>query len=206
MIRQDDSPTNLSTTNSAELLILVAVLLPPKTLDVFGELVDERVVETPYGAVKPLGLRTPASGPSVWVQPYTGTPTRTDPRAMIYAAQALGVRSILNWDTGIAINPLLQRGQSVIAVDFIDWTRHQPLTFGSALAADRAAARGLQPPAFCPHMVDTLCQVLPGPPALSIWESMVQIGKRLPNLACFVEWAPMSAAKIWSPKYIWPGN
>ncbi|MEZ4618131.1 MAG: hypothetical protein R2867_21820 [Caldilineaceae bacterium] len=103
-------------------------------MDVFGELVDERVVETPYGAVKPLGLRTPASGPSVWVQPYTGTPTRTDPRAMIYAAQALGVRSILNWDTGIAINPLLQRGQSVIAVDFIDWTRHQPLTFGSALA------------------------------------------------------------------------
>ena len=146
---------------TADLLILVAVLLPPQTLDALGTLIDERIVETPYGPVMALGLRTATSGPSVWVQPYTGSPTRTDPRATLSAAQALGVRYILNWDTGIVINPVLQRGQSVIAIDFIDWTRHQPHTFGNQATPDRATARRMRPPTFCPHMVRLLHEVLP---------------------------------------------
>lgn len=153
--------TNPSDQITADLLILVAVLLPPQTLDIFGTLIDERVVETPYGAVMPLGLRTPAAGPSVWVQPYTGSPNRTDPRATLYAAQSLGVHYVLNWDAGIAVNPVLQRGQNTIAVDFIDWTRHQPYTFGSQIPTDRADERRLRPPTFCPHMVSALYQVLP---------------------------------------------
>ncbi|MCB0064964.1 MAG: hypothetical protein KDE19_22725, partial [Caldilineaceae bacterium] len=145
----------------ADLLILVAVLLPPQTLDIFGTLVEERVMETPYGAVLPLGLRRPASGPAVWVQPYTGSPQRTDPRATLYAARQLGVHYVLNWDTGIIINPVLRRGQNVVAVDFIDWTRHLPHTFGSPLAPVDNPERYLQPPTFCPHMVRTLFQILP---------------------------------------------
>jgi len=65
----------------------------------------------------------------VWVQPYAGLPTRTDPRATLYAARQLGIEYVLNWDMGIAINPVLQPGQPLIVTDYIDWTRHQPTTF-----------------------------------------------------------------------------
>lgn len=144
----------------ADLLILVAVLLPPRALDLLGELTAERTLHTPYGDVGPLGLRTRLGGPAVWVQPYSGGPSRTDPRAVLSAARTLGVHYVLNWDTGVAVNPLLQRGQTVLAVDFIDWTRHQPYTFGSEIEESAAGVR-LSPPTFCPHMMGTLWQVLP---------------------------------------------
>ncbi len=155
------SETNSSESSVADLLILVAVLLPPRTLDIFGELIDDRTIETPFGPVRPLGLRKPASGPAVWVQPYTGLPTRTDPRATLYAARELGVNYVLNWDSGIGINPLLQRGQSAVATDFIDWTRHQPHTFGRQLILESGREQQPRPPTFCPHMVDTLFRILP---------------------------------------------
>jgi len=145
----------------ADLLILIAVLLPPKTLDIFGPVAAERTLDTPYGLVGPLALRTPSAGPAVWVQPYTGLPTRTDPRAMVYAARQLGVHYILNWDTGVALNPVLERGQSVIAVDYIDWTRYQPQTFDDHVTDERAFERRLRLPPFCPHMVGALKQGLP---------------------------------------------
>lgn len=148
----------------ADLLILIAVLLPPKTLDIFGPVAIERAVKTPYGTVGPLALRTPSAGPAVWVQPYTGLPTRTDPRAMVVAARQLGVHYILNWDTGVALNPVLERGQHVIAGDYIDWTRHQPQTFDDQVTDERAFERRLRLPPFCPHMVGTLHQVLPAAP------------------------------------------
>lgn len=153
--------SHLSSTPTSELLILIAVLLPPRTLDIFGELIEERTLETPFGAVMPLGLRQPTSGPAVWVQPYMGLPTRTDPRATLYAARELGVQYVLNWDSGIAVNPLLQRGQSTIATDFIDWTRHQPNTFGRNFLIERGHEQRFRPPSFCPHMVDALLRVLP---------------------------------------------
>ena len=148
----------------ADLLILIAVLLPPKTLDILGGVAAEQVVDTPYGVVGPLALRTPSAGPAVWVQPYTGLPTRTDPRAMIYAARQLGVHYIFTWDTGVAINPVLERGQPVIPVDYIDWTRHQPQTFDDDFTDERAFERRQRLPPFCPHMVGTLNQVLPSAP------------------------------------------
>lgn len=65
------------------------------------------------------------------MQPYTGLPTRTDPCCYLFAACQLGVQRILNWDMGIAINPVLQRGQPVVVADYIGWTSHQPDTFFS---------------------------------------------------------------------------
>lgn len=153
--------TTNNTRSTADLLILVAVLLPPRTLDILGELIEERTLDTPYGLVTPLGLRQPAEGPAVWVQPYTGLPTRTDPRATIHAARELGVRYVLNWDSGIGINPLLQRGQSAVATDFIDWTRHQPNTFGRKVLLEIGQEQQLTPATFCPHMVDLLSRSLP---------------------------------------------
>jgi len=122
-------------------------------------------VRTPFGDVGPLALRYSheAADPlALWVQPYSGLPTRTDPRATFYAARALGVRRLVAWDTGIAVNPSLQRGQLAIATDLIDWTRHQPDTF--------AASPGLEelpiveepaPGPFCVESVNLLHDAYP---------------------------------------------
>ena len=116
---------------NANLLLLIAVLLPPSALDLLGEVLDERTYLTPYGKAGPLALRRVGDDLAVWVQPYTGLPTRTDPRATLFAARQLGGQRILNWDMGIAINPVLQRGQPVVVADYIGWTSHQPDTFFS---------------------------------------------------------------------------
>lgn len=148
---------------SADLLILFAVLLPPMSLDILGSVVEERVIETPYGAVGPLALRTLDSGPAVWVEPYSGLPDRTDPRATIYAAGELGVVRVLNWEMSVAINPDLARGQTVIATDYIDWTRHLPNTFvkRKRLDFDFDADALAERPAFCPQMAMALRTVFP---------------------------------------------
>ena len=98
-------------------------------------MIDERTYLTPYGEAGPLALRKISddvrrSG----CNRIPGLPTRTDPRATIFAARQLGVQRILNWDMGIAINPVLQRGQPVIVDDYIGWTSHQADTFFSDVA------------------------------------------------------------------------
>ena len=98
-------------------------LLPPAAMNELGLVATERTIETPFGPVGPLALRRVPHGPSVWILPYTGSATRTDPRATIYAAHALGVRQIVAWDTVIALNPVLPRGQVAVMADYIDFTR-----------------------------------------------------------------------------------
>lgn len=147
----------------AKLLILLAVLLPPRSLDVLGPVVEERVISTPYGDVGPMALRAQADGAHVWIQPYTGLPTRTDPRATVMAARQLGVRRILNWDMGIGVNHLLRRGQPVIAADFIDWTRHQPDTLLTNTRRPFGSDETERPPVFCADMRRALAAHLPVP-------------------------------------------
>src|SRR5688572_2777357 len=117
--------------NNANLLILIAVLLPPKALDILGKVVEERTLQTPYGDFGPLALRVAPGQPAVWVGPYTGLPTRTDPRATLIAAGLLGLQRVLIWDEGVAVNTTLRRGQTTVVTDYIDWTRHQPATFSA---------------------------------------------------------------------------
>lgn len=119
-----------------KILLLVAVLLPPFALNELGAVVEERVVRTPFGDVGPLALRhTPADSETgeeelaLWVEPYSGSPSRTDPRATLHAAASLGLQRILTWDTAIALSPTLQRGEVAIPTDMIDFTRHQPDSF-----------------------------------------------------------------------------
>lgn len=149
---------------TANLLLLLAVLLPPKALDVLGPVVDERTVLTPYGESGPLALRVTPHGDGVWVQPYTGLPTRTDPRATIYAAKQLGVRRILNWDSGIALNPVLQRGEPAIVADYISWVSHQEDTFFAAAPLEMDPGAGALRPAFCPQLTGHLRSLMPGVP------------------------------------------
>jgi len=126
-----------------------------------GPVVDERFVSTVYGDVGPLALRRSASGRRVWVQPYSGLPPRTDPRSTLLAARELGVQRVLNWDTAVALNPLLSRGQPVIVADTIDFVRHQPHTF-----FESEGISGIhQSPPVCPQMSVALSQALPMAPA-----------------------------------------
>jgi 5'-methylthioadenosine phosphorylase len=152
----------------ADLLILLAALLPPAALDSLGQVIEERTVPTPYGAVRPVALRMTPGGLGVWLAPYTGSATRTDPRATIYAARSLGVRQVLNWDQGIAVNPVLQRGHIAVVADYIDFTRQPqtfgdglPGTFGRGLPASVPWEEGVHRPAFCPRLGTILRQFLP---------------------------------------------
>lgn len=146
---------------TVDLLLLLAVLLPPRALDLIGPVSDERTIETPYGSVGPVARRVAANGANVWIGPYSGLPTRTDPRATLFAAKGLGVRRILNWDRGVAVNPLLRRGQPVIASDYIDWMRGQPWTFQDGGRTDFNPEEVASRPAFCPEMTAALQQSLP---------------------------------------------
>ena len=109
--------------DQSDWLILLSVLLPPAAMNELGVVAMERTLETPFGMVGPLALRRVPHGPSVWILPYTGSSTRTDPRATIYAAHMLGVRQIVAWDTVIALNPVLPRGQVAVMADYVDFTR-----------------------------------------------------------------------------------
>lgn len=150
--------------SKANLLFLLAVLLPPSALDILGEVVDERTYMTPYGEAGPIALRQLSRELAVWVQPYTGLPTRTDPRATIFAARQLGVERILNWDMGIAINPVLQRGQPVVIDDYIGWTNHQSDTFFSDAHTGLDINYGSVRAPFCAEMNAAIQQLLPGLP------------------------------------------
>ena len=157
--RPSDEPIPPFVVSSAELLVLLAVLLPPVALDDMGSLVMERKVITPYGVVGPLALRRLDDQTNIWIQPYSGEASRTDPRATIFAAYALGVRSILAWDMGVALNPVLPRGQVGVVADYMDMTR-QPGTFhGSPPAMPVAAA--VDASVFCPRLMDALHRTLP---------------------------------------------
>ena len=147
---------------NANLLLLVAVLLPPRALDILGDVIEERTLLTPYGDAGPLALRVRDDGLATWVQPYTGLPTRTDPRATMYAARQLGVQRILNWDAGIGLNPVLRRGEPVVVADYIAWTARQADSFFTTAPLEMDSSAASVRTAFCPEMTAAWRQLLPG--------------------------------------------
>ena len=142
------------------LLLLLAVPLPPKSLEAVGPLIEERTVDTAHGPVGPLARRGQPHGPSVWVQPYYGSPSRTDPRATLLAARTLNVSRIIAWDSAVAVNPMLGPGFPMLIADYIDFTRHQPQTF---MDEEGIGGFSLSPP-VCPLMTAALSRVLPMAP------------------------------------------
>ena len=145
------------------LLLLLAVPLPPQSLEAIGPLVEECTVDTQYGTVGPLALRGRPGASSVWIQPYYGLPSRTDPRATLHAAQALNVSQIVALDSVVAVNPMLGPGHPVLITDYIDFTRHQPQTF-----YENEGTGGLsQTPAVCPRLTEALSRILPMAPGVA---------------------------------------
>ena len=142
------------------LLLLLAVPLPPQSLEAIGPLVEERHIDTRYGPVGPLARRGRPDTPSVWIQPYYGLPSRTDPRATLQAAQLLQVTRIIACDSVVAVNPMLGPGHPLLITDYIDFTRHQPQTF-----YENEGTGGLsQTPAVCPRLTEALSRILPMAP------------------------------------------
>ncbi len=142
------------------LLLLLAVPLPPISLEAVGPLIEERTVDTAYGPVGPLARRGRPHGPSYWVQPYCGLPSRTDPRATIQAARALNLDRIIAWESAVAVNPMLGPGYPMLITDYIDFTRQQPQT----LVEEEGAGDFSQTPAVCPLLTEALSHVLPMAP------------------------------------------
>lgn len=147
-------------------MLLVSVLLPPRTLDDIGLLTEERHVRTPFGMVGPMAKRVDAEGNVYWVQPYSGLPARTDPRGTIYAARALGARRILAWDSAVAVESTFQRGETAIVVDAIDFTAHQPDSFHGASTIESSSLEAIgvsseEPATFCPAMTEILHHAFP---------------------------------------------
>lgn len=145
--------------DQADWLILLSVLLPPFAMNELGLVAMERTLETPYGMVGPLALRRVPHGPSVWILPYTGSATRTDPRATIYAAHMLGVRHMVAWDTVIGLNPVLPRGQVGVMADYIDFTRGA----GSFDGAPPSLPPNPEAPlrSVCPRLTSALQRAMP---------------------------------------------
>jgi len=128
-------------------LFLPAVLLPPRSLDILGRVVDEFTLTTPWGEVGPFAHRQPEQGVGVYVLPYSGYPTRVDPRSTMWAAKHLGVRRVLIWERLVGLDHGLHLGHLVVPDDYIDWTKRLPPT----LFEDRGVGYLSQVPPFCPE-------------------------------------------------------
>ncbi len=143
--------------SEVRVLLLVAVSLPPPALEILGPVVAEHTVDTPWGQIGPMAERAQPDGPAFLIQPYFGLPTRLDPRCAVWAARRLEVQRIIGWDAGVALNRYLARGALVIVDDYLDCTRHQPVT----LFEDQGVGGIEQVPAFCPQIRAALRRALP---------------------------------------------
>jgi len=154
-------------TTQANTLFLAAVYLPPPALAALGPLRAVRDVETPFGAVEQVGLRVSPDGVGVYILPYSGSPTRSDPRATVWAAKALGVQRILLFEPVIALEKLALGGL-VLPVDFFDFTRHLPVTF----RRDQDVGWLQERPVFCPETMQALREAFPTAKTVSVYAGL----------------------------------
>ncbi len=137
-------------------LLILAQPAPPPALALLGTLTEERFVQTPFGDAGPLARRQ-SSLSDMWILPYFGAPTRTDPRATIWAAKTLGVQRILVVEGMVGLAHDLTRGDIVLPSDYIDWTKHQPATFFEKTGAGYIS----QKPPFCPDISAAIREQFP---------------------------------------------
>ncbi|MCO6451448.1 MAG: hypothetical protein J5I90_11735 [Caldilineales bacterium] len=138
-------------------LLILAQPVPPRALEALGAPVEQRTIETPYGQAGPFARRQQHDGLGVWILPYFGGPSRTDPRATIWAAKSLGVQRIIAWDSVVGLDADLGRGDIILPSDYIDWTKHQPSTFFESTGAGYIQ----QNPPFCTDITKALSHHLP---------------------------------------------
>ncbi len=107
----------------------------------FGaQVADAKTIDTPFGpaacTVATLSGRTVG---------FFGR--KSDPRARVYAAKALGAARVVGLFNGVALNRLLRPGDWLVADDAIDQTRGGPTTF----FVNRGLGFVQMTPPFCPE-------------------------------------------------------
>jgi 5'-methylthioadenosine phosphorylase len=137
-----------------DLLLLLAVPVPPPDLSLLGQLESERDLETPFGKVTELARRR-IGDRGIWVLPYFGKPDRTDPRASIWAAREIGARWVVGWESVLSLSDHLIPGDNLIPHDYIDLVKHHPET----PCTEGSSAAYATP--FCPEARSALMGVLP---------------------------------------------
>ena len=113
----------------------------------FAEVVERRVMDTPYGR-SPVFLRlalSPSASPmegevkggqTVWFSSRHGEDSLArsarfvNHRANLWAVKELGGTAVLSWNGVGAINPDLRVGDMVVPAGVMDWTRNRVSTFG----------------------------------------------------------------------------
>lgn len=114
--------------------------------------VEEVVINTPFGEAGPI-LRFRVGGEAcAFLSRHGGqgrlgvTPPFINYRANIWAARELGVNRIISWNSAGSLVRSLPPGSIAGVADLIDWTRHRPATFGTALPGGQSASGPLFDP------------------------------------------------------------
>ncbi len=112
------------------------------------------VVDTPYGPSPPIRyLRPHPPGPPVAFCSRHGQDTLRrsaaflNHRAILWAAKALGARTVLSWNGVGAMDPALEVGDLIVPSDLLDFTRTRITTFGSHAPPSRRPGPVFEPEA-----------------------------------------------------------
>jgi 5'-methylthioadenosine phosphorylase len=104
----------------------------------FAEVVERRVVETPYGHSPSFLKLVTEVGTAVWFSSRHGEDALArsarfvNHRANLWAVRELGATAVLSWNGVGAINPDLRVGEMVVPAGLMDWTRIRVSSFGEA--------------------------------------------------------------------------
>ncbi len=127
----------------------------------FGEIVDSKRVDTPFGLSNPIYRIKSGSFEFLFMSrhgetDYEVTAPFVNYRANIYAAKLCGVERIVSWTGPGSLRKDFKPGDFVVPDDVIDFTKNRKYTFfeGKGLGFVR------QNPVFCPQISKLLSEVL----------------------------------------------
>ncbi|MEW5986677.1 MAG: MTAP family purine nucleoside phosphorylase [Chloroflexota bacterium] len=115
-----------------------------------AQVVEERIIETPFGPSPPFKKLVTERETAVWFASRHGEGTLersarfVNHRANVWAAGELGARLILSWNGVGAIRPALRVGEIVVPQAIMDWTRHRIGSFTADEPAPPVVADELQ--------------------------------------------------------------
>jgi 5'-methylthioadenosine phosphorylase len=102
---------------------------------------------TPYGPSPRFKRLLAPSGATVWYSSRHGesglerSARFVNHRANLWAARALGARTVLSWNGVGAIHPSLKVGDAVAPAALLDWTRHRISSFADPSLSPEQVAR-----------------------------------------------------------------
>jgi 5'-methylthioadenosine phosphorylase len=113
----------------------------------FAEVVERRVVDTPFGRSPTFLKLVTEGGTAVWFSSRHGENTLArsarfvNHRANLWAVRTVGAAAVLSWNGVGAINPDLRVGDMVVPAGVMDWTRNRVSSFGEDVPHFEEAAQ-----------------------------------------------------------------